>query len=225
MTCANFTNFNQKSDETINDYTYRVQMAYKCLTDKRPAAMAVVRAAGGAAPADIKAEGVSDAFKFIKHQLFLASLKDGIHDKVLEAAKDTFTESIKIARNLETTQNDHKRLKRINAIKQELEEERAKEIIWDNLSDDQLAQLAVIRYTQDRYNNCNSNSSNNQARSTTAVRNLTPPADTARKRVISRRIASPARGTRLPWLTPKPEPEQPCQQRCRATCRRRRCCS
>jgi hypothetical protein len=168
MTCANFTNLNQKSEETINDYMYRVQMAYKCLTDKKPAATAIIRAAGGAAPADIKAEGVSDAFKFIKHQLFLASLKDGIRDKVLEAAKDTFTKRVKVARNLETIQNDHKRLNRINAIKQELEEERAKEIIWDNLSDDQLAQLSVIHFTQDRYNN---HSSNNQACSSTAVRN------------------------------------------------------
>jgi hypothetical protein len=134
-TCANFTDLNQKSEETINDYTCHVQMAYKCLTDKKPAAMAAIRATPGATAADIKAEGVSDAFKFIKHQLFLAGLKDGIRDKVLEAAKDTFTESIKVARNLETIQNDHKRLNCINAIKQELEEERAKEIIWDNLSD------------------------------------------------------------------------------------------
>jgi hypothetical protein len=171
MTCANFTDLNQTSEETIKDYMHRIQMAYKCLTDKKRVAMAVVRAAGGAAPADIKAEGVSDAFKFIKHQLFLAGLKDGIHDKVLEAAKDTFTESVKVAHNLETIQNDHKRLNRINNIKQELEEERAKEIIWDNLSEDQLAQLSVIRYTQDRYNNCNSTSSNNQAHSTTMVRN------------------------------------------------------
>jgi Retrotransposon gag protein len=168
MTCANFTDLNQKSEETINDYTYHVQMAYKRLTDKKPAAMAIVRAAGGAASADIKAEGVSDAFKFIKHQLFLAGLKDGIRHKVLEAAKDTFTKSVKVARNLETIQYDHKRLNCINPIKQELEEERAKEIIWDNLLDDQLAQLVVIRYTQYRYNN---RSSNNQARSTTTVRN------------------------------------------------------
>ncbi len=32
--CANFTDLNQKSDETINDYTYRVQQAYKRVTDK-----------------------------------------------------------------------------------------------------------------------------------------------------------------------------------------------
>jgi len=94
-------------------------MAYKRLTDKKPAMMAAVKAAAGAAPADIKAEGITDTFKFIKHQLFVAGLKDGIRNKVLEAAKDTFTESIKVACNLETIQNDHKRLKRINAIKQE----------------------------------------------------------------------------------------------------------
>jgi hypothetical protein len=88
--------------------------------------MAAICAAIRATPADVKAEGISDAFKFIKHQLFLAGLKDGICDKVLEAAKDTFTESVKVARNLETIQNDHKRLNCINAIKQELEEDRAK---------------------------------------------------------------------------------------------------
>jgi hypothetical protein len=168
-TCANFTDLNKKSEETINDYTYRVQMAYKRLTDKKPAAMAAVRAAIGAASADIKAEGINDTFKFIKHQLFQASLKDGIRNEVLEAAKDKFTESVKVAHNLETIQNDRKRINRINAIKQELEEERAKEIIWENLSDQELNQLAVIRYTRNQYNNRSNNSS--QARSSTAVRN------------------------------------------------------
>jgi hypothetical protein len=168
-TCTNFTNLNQKSEETINDYTYHVQMAYKHLTDKKPAAMAAVRAAVGAAAADLKVEGINNAFKFIKHQLFLAGLKDGIRDKVLEAAKDTFTESVKVPRNLETIQNDHKRLNRINTIKQELEEERAKEIIWENLSDQELNQLAVIRYTRNQYNNRGNNS--NQVCSPTTVRN------------------------------------------------------
>jgi hypothetical protein len=74
-TCANFTDLSQKSEETINDYTYRIQMAYKRLTDKKPAAMAAVHVniTAGATEAEIKAEGVTDAFKFIKHQLFLAS--------------------------------------------------------------------------------------------------------------------------------------------------------
>jgi hypothetical protein len=162
-TCANFTDLTQKSEETINDYTYCVQMAYKRLTDKKPAAMAAVHntIAAGATEAEVKAEGISDAFNVIKHQLFLAGLKDGILDKVLESAKDTFTESIKVARNLETIQNNHKRLNRINAIKQDMEEEKAKEIFWDNLSSDQLAQLAAIRFGRNRYNNSNGNNGNN----------------------------------------------------------------
>jgi hypothetical protein len=140
-------------------------MAYKCLTDKKPAVKAAVRntIAAGATEADVKAEGISDAFKFIKHQLFLAGLKDGICDKVLEAAKDTFTESVKVARNLETIQNDHKRLNRINGIKNDMEEEKSKEIVWDNLSDDQLAQLAAIRFGRNNcYNNSNGNNGNNR---------------------------------------------------------------
>ena len=163
-TCPNFTDLNQKSDESINDYTYRVQMAYKRLTDTKPAAMTTVRTtiAAGATEAEVKAEGINDALKFIKHQLFLAGLKDGIRDKVLEAAKATFNESVKVARNLETIKNDHKRLSKINDIRNEMEEEKAREIPWDNLSDDQLAQLATIRFGRNRYNNNGNNNRNNQ---------------------------------------------------------------
>jgi hypothetical protein len=162
-TCANFTDLTQKSEESINDYTYHVQMAYKRLTDKKPGTMGTVQGtiAAGANEADVKAEGINDAFKFIKHQLFLAGLKDGIRDKVLEAAKDTFNKSIKVARNLETIQNDHKRLNKINAIRNDMEEEKAKEIPWDSLSDDHLAQLAAICFGRNnRYNNTSNNSNN-----------------------------------------------------------------
>jgi hypothetical protein len=57
-TCANFTNLTQKSEETNNDYTYRVQMAYKRLTDKKPATMAAVQGtiAAGATETEVKAE-------------------------------------------------------------------------------------------------------------------------------------------------------------------------
>jgi hypothetical protein len=166
-TCAKFTDLNQKSDETINDYTYRVQMAYKHLTDKKLAPLAAVRVniAAGATEAEIKAEGVADAFMFIKHQLFLAGLRDGLRNKVLEMEKPTFTESVKAARNLETIQNDQKRLNKINAIKQEIGEDKAREIICEDLPDDQLGQLAVLRFQQKRIDN------RNQARSSTAVRN------------------------------------------------------
>jgi hypothetical protein len=61
-------------------------------------------------------------------------------------------------------QNDQKRLNKINAIKQEIGEDRAREIIWEDLPDEQLGQLAVLRFQQKRI-------VNNQARSTTTVRN------------------------------------------------------
>jgi hypothetical protein len=138
-------------------------MAYKRLTDTKPAAMSTVRntIAAGAAEADTKAEGINNTLKFIKHQLFLAGLKDGIRDKVLEAAKATFNESVKVAGNLKTIQNDHKRLNKINTIRNETEEEKAKEIPWDSLSDDQLSQLAAIHFGRNRYNNNGNNNGNN----------------------------------------------------------------
>jgi hypothetical protein len=52
--------------------------------------MAVVRAAAPRV-AEAKAEGISYAFKFVKLQLFLAELKDGLRDKVLQAKKSPST--------------------------------------------------------------------------------------------------------------------------------------
>jgi hypothetical protein len=102
-------------------------------------------------------------------------LKDGIHDKVLEAAKDTFTESIKFARNLETIQNDHKRLNHIAAIKADIQDEKAREIFWDNLTDQELDQIAVVCWHNQniaRSRNNGQSNNGNQARSTaTMVRN------------------------------------------------------
>jgi hypothetical protein len=157
---------NQKSDETINDYTYRVQQAYKRVTDKKPADMAAVRTsiAAGATEAQIKAEGIADAFLFIKHQLFLAGLRDGLRDKVLEMEKPTYVESVKAARNLETILNDQKRLNKLAAIKHELGQDVAKEIVWDAYDNEALDQIAALRFQQRRPNG-------NNPRSNTVLRN------------------------------------------------------
>jgi hypothetical protein len=164
--CANFTDLNQKSDETINDYTYRVQQAYKRVTDKKPADMATVRTsiAAGATEAQIKAEGIADAFLFIKHQLFLAGLRDGLRDKVLEMEKPTYVDSVKAARNLETILNDQKRLNKLAAIKHELGQDVAKEIVWDAYDNEALDQIAALRFQQRRPNG-------NNPRSNTVLRN------------------------------------------------------
>jgi len=119
-TCANFSDLVQKPGETINDFHVRVQTAYKRITDSKPATMAAVRLAG-ATPDQAKLEGMKDMAKFFKHQLFLAGLSDNLRDKVLEAKKDTFTESLDLARELESIQLDHRRSQKIAAVKAELQ--------------------------------------------------------------------------------------------------------
>jgi hypothetical protein len=170
-TCANFTDLNQKSEESINYYTYRVQTAHKRLTDNKPATMAVIRAAAPTI-AEAKAEGILDAFKFVKHQLFLAGLKDGLRDKVLQAKKATFNESVKVARNLETIQNDHKRLNKIAAVKAELQPEEAREIIWEELTEQEIEQVAALWSRNGRFqprNHSGPARNNGQARTNTTT--------------------------------------------------------
>ncbi len=149
-TCANFTDLSQKTEESINNYTYQVQMAYKHLTDNKPATMATVRLVAPTVT-EAKAEGILDAFKFVKHQLFLAGLKDSIGDKVLEAKKVTFNESVKMARNLETIQNDHKRSNKIAAVKAKLPPDEAMEIIWENLTEQEIEPVAAIWARNNRF--------------------------------------------------------------------------
>jgi hypothetical protein len=54
---------------------------------------------------------------FFKHQLFLAGIKDPIRNKVMEARKATFMESMKLARELEAIHNDRKQSQKIAAVK------------------------------------------------------------------------------------------------------------
>jgi hypothetical protein len=95
-TCANFSDLVQKPGEMINGFHVRFQMAYKPLTDSKPATMAATRLAG-ATPDQAKLKGMKDVAKFFKHQLFLAGLRNNLHDKVLEAKKDTFAQSLELA--------------------------------------------------------------------------------------------------------------------------------
>jgi hypothetical protein len=125
-------------------------MAYKCLTDNKPATMAAIRAAAPTV-AELKAEGISDAFKFAKHQLFLAGLKDGICDKVLEGAKVTFNKSVKMARNLKTIWNNHKKSHKIAALNAELQPEEANKIISENLTEQEIEQVAALQARNNRF--------------------------------------------------------------------------
>jgi len=145
--CANFADLKQMPNESMNDFGCRVQVAYDRLVDNKPATMATVRntIAAGAAEADVKAEGIKDMALFFKHQLFLAGLKDSVRDKVVEAGKASFQESMKLARELEAIHNDHRRSQRIAAVKASLAPAEAANIPWDDIGLEEIDQIAAVR--------------------------------------------------------------------------------
>jgi hypothetical protein len=85
---------------------------------------------------------------FFKHQLFLAGIKDPIRDKVLEASKASFQESMKFSREIEAIQNDRKRSQKIAAVRASMHPHEADTIFWDELADEEIDQIAAIRHQQ-----------------------------------------------------------------------------
>lgn len=114
--CTNFQELIQRSGEGCHDYYLRVHESFSKMCEAKPDAIAAVRAAAAAAPADVKKEGIRDMEKFFKHQLFIAGLKEDIRAKVMEAGKDTLQESVKLAVELEIIQQD--RRGRVSAVTQ-----------------------------------------------------------------------------------------------------------
>jgi hypothetical protein len=166
--CANFADLKQMPNESMNDFGCRVQVAYDRLVDNKPAAMATVRGtmAAGATEAQVKAEGIKDMALFFKHQLFLAGLKDSFRDKVVEAGKASFQESMKLARELEAIHNDHRRSQRIAAVKASLAPAEAANIPWDDIGMEEINQIAAVR-------------KNNVPRNQTPSRNTGPTVNAA----------------------------------------------
>jgi hypothetical protein len=134
----------------MNEYRCRVQVAYYRLIDNKPATMAAVRTtiAAGATEAEVKAEGINDMALFFKHQLFLAGIKDPIRDKVLDAGKATFQESMKLSREIEAIQNDRKRSQKIATVKASMQPHEADAIFWDKLADEEINQIAAVHRQQ-----------------------------------------------------------------------------
>jgi len=64
--------------------------------------------------------------------------------------QNTFAQSVKMAQNLETIQNDHKKLQRIATIKAELQPDEASNIIWEDLIEQEIKQIPAIQAR----NNC-----------------------------------------------------------------------
>ncbi len=85
---------------------------------------------------------------FFKHQLFLAGIKDPIRDKVLEAGKAMFQESMKLSREIEAIQNDRKRSQKIAAVKASMQPNEADAIFWDELANKEINQIAAVHCQQ-----------------------------------------------------------------------------
>lgn len=152
-TCANFADLTQRSGETVNDYYLRICEAMARICEAKPAAMTTVRTAVLIAnpPAandndreTIKREGILDAEKFFRHQLFLAGLAHHLRSKVMEANKNTLRESVALAIELETIHGRPGARTTVAAVQQE-EDLGEMAGIRDDIEDDELAAINAIR--------------------------------------------------------------------------------
>ena len=132
-TCANFSDLTQRQGEGVHDYYLRVCESMSRIVEAKPDAMTAVRAAvmpvgaavAAVAQADretIKAEGILDAEKFFRHQIFLAGINPHLRSKVMEANKDTLRESVTLALELETIHSE-RRVRTVAAVTEDVQEE------------------------------------------------------------------------------------------------------
>jgi len=150
-TCTNFSDLVQRSGEANFDYYLRVCEVFSRMCAARPANMVNVRVQGAnnAAPdaADVKLEGITDAEKFFKHQLYLAGLRDDLRTKVMEAGKATLQESMTLANELEVIYQDKKR-HQVHAVTAESESPSAPP--EDGLNDEDIEAINAIRQRSGR---------------------------------------------------------------------------
>ena len=153
-TCTNFGELIQRTGEANLDYYLRVCEAFSKMCDARPEGMANVRAAAGAAAADIKMEGIRDAEKFFKHQLYLAGLREDLRIKVMEAGKATLQESMTLATELEVIHQDRKRgqIHAVSAVSTTPSDDvnEADRVNEDDITAEELEAINAIRQRQGR---------------------------------------------------------------------------
>ena len=142
----------------MHDYYLRVHEAFFKMCKAKSADIATLRVvpaniaalAVPVAPADLaecKWEGIRDAEKFFKHQLFLAGLNKPIQGKVMEANKETLHEAMRLAVKLETIHQDHKR-GQVAAIYEEDDSAAADYEADDDFGDDKIAAINAIHQPQ-----------------------------------------------------------------------------
>jgi len=179
-TCTNFHELVQRSGEGCHDYYLRVHEAFTKMCESKPAAIAAVRAAAGAAADAVKAEGIRDIERFFKHQLFLAGLKDDLRVKVMEAGKDTLHESMRLATELEIIHQEKMKRGQVNSVTvvsaAAAADEGSTQIEnFDDLEEDEIAAVNAIRMRNGRAPFKNFRSKFNGARPKVVCRHCKKP--------------------------------------------------
>jgi hypothetical protein len=176
-------------------------MAYKNLTDSKPATMATMRNTA-VTVAEAKLEGIKDMVKFFKHLLFLTGLYDTIHDKILDARLDTFAQSLELACEFEAIQLNHKCSQRIAVVKTELQPEDANTIAWETLMEEEFKQVDKFRLETTGF--CPRRTTRGQLARVPLTALVIPTylVATARRRATCRRSVTPIAETILPWWMP-----------------------
>jgi len=128
VTCTNLADLIQRPNEGVHDFYLRISDSCRKLFLSRPDALKAVRQAlpAGLADADarkLKLEGLEDDEMFIKHQLFIGGLREELRTKVIEANKNSLSESVYFAVDLETVLNERKGRTNVSAISEERSEE------------------------------------------------------------------------------------------------------
>ena len=124
-TCTNFTEMQQRSGESVQDFYVRSMDVYVKLKAQRGAALTNVRyvAPAGATQAQryaaIKLEGIEDTSRFFMQQLFVAGLKEEIREKVMERDPDSLQGTLVEARAMELIVMDKKKKAQITSVREE----------------------------------------------------------------------------------------------------------
>ncbi len=117
LTCTNFSELIQRNNESVHDFYLRITETCRKMFCGRPEALFNIRAEypnAGANAYDeaivkkIKKEGLEDDEMYIKHQIFIAGMREELRVKVIEANKPTLGESVYYAIELETVLNERK---------------------------------------------------------------------------------------------------------------------
>ncbi len=146
LTFTNFGDLRQQNSELIHDFYLRITEVTRKMFAGRPAALYDIRTDYPNAGANIwdlatvkaiKKEGLEDDEMYVRHQLFIAGMKEELRVKVIEANKATIGESVYYAIELETVLNERK---------QKLNFAPLAEINFPDIDEDERTMINMYRY-------------------------------------------------------------------------------